>query len=124
MDEENAVVQRGGVTTLLFTLLLVSPCFFAWASSYVISQGGPNSHSGMWFLYQVSQYLACLGLAVAAVLTIINVKQPAVSRIIVLLMLAEFRRCGMQCTFIGALGTNLWQKTSRLWNVRGMPGRV
>lgn len=86
MDEENAVVQRGGVTTLLFTLLLVSPCFFAWASSYVISQGGPNSHSGMWFLYQVSQYLACLGLAVAAVLTIINVKQPAVSRIIVLLM--------------------------------------
>jgi hypothetical protein len=86
MDEENAVVQRGGVTTLLFTLLLVSPCFFAWASSYVISQGGPNSHSGMWFLYQVSQYLACLGLAVAAVLTIINVKQPAVSRIIVFLM--------------------------------------
>src|ERR1700722_3219299 len=86
MDEENAVVQRGGVTTLLFTLLLVSPCFFAWASSYVISQGGPNSHSGMWFLYQVSQYLACLGLAVAAVLTIINVKQPAVSRTIVFLM--------------------------------------
>jgi hypothetical protein len=86
MDEENAVVQRGGVTTLLFTLLLVSPCFFAWASSYVISQGGPNSHSGMWFMYQVSQYLACLGLAVAAVLTIINVKQPAVSRIIVFLM--------------------------------------
>ena len=86
MDEENAVVQRGGVTTLLFTLLLVSPCFFAWASSYVISQGGPNSHSGMWFLYQVSQYLACLGLAVAAVLTIINVKQPAISRIIVFLM--------------------------------------
>jgi hypothetical protein len=86
MDEENAVVQRGGVTTLLFTLLLVSPCFFAWASSYVISQGGPNSHSGMWFMYQVSQYLACLGLVVAAVLTIINVKQPAVSRIIVFLM--------------------------------------
>jgi hypothetical protein len=86
MDEENAVAQRGGVTTLLFTLLLVSPCFFAWASSYVISQGGPNSHSGMWFMYQVSQYLACLGLAVAAVLTIINVKQPAVSRIIVFLM--------------------------------------
>ena len=86
MDEDNAVVQRGGVTTLLFTLLLVSPCFFAWASSYVISQGGPNSHSGMWFLYQVSQYLACLGLAVAAVLTIINVKQPAVSRTIVFLM--------------------------------------
>jgi hypothetical protein len=86
MDEENAVVQRGGVTTLLFALLLVSPCFFAWASSYVISQGGPNSHSGMWFMYQVSQYLACLGLVVAAVLTIINVKQPAVSRIIVFLM--------------------------------------
>lgn len=86
MDEENAVVQRGGVTTLLFTLLLVSPCFFAWASSYVISQGGPTSHSGMWFMYQVSQYLACLGLVVAAVLTIINVKQPAVSRIIVFLM--------------------------------------
>jgi len=37
-------------------------------------------------MYQVSQYLACLGLPVAAVLTIINVKQPAVSRIIVFLM--------------------------------------
>jgi hypothetical protein len=86
MDEENAVPQRGGVTTLLFTLLLVSPCFFAWASSYVISQGGPNSHSGMWFIYQVSQYLAYLGLLVAAVLTIINAKQHEVSRIIVFLM--------------------------------------
>jgi len=86
MDEENAVAKSGGVTTLLFTLLIVSPCFFAWASSYVISQGGPNSHSGMWFMYQVSQYLAYLGLVVAAVLTMISVKQPEVSRIIVFLM--------------------------------------
>jgi hypothetical protein len=87
MDEENAVAKRGGgVTTILFNLLLVSPCFFAWASSYVISQGGPNSHSGMWFMYQVSQYLAYLGLVVAAVLTIINIKQHEVSRIIVFLM--------------------------------------
>jgi hypothetical protein len=86
MDEENAVAKSGGVKTLLFTLLLVSPCFFAWASSYVISQGGPNSHSGMWFMYQVSQYLAYLGLVVAAVLTMINVKHPEVSRIIVFLM--------------------------------------
>jgi uncharacterized membrane protein len=62
MDEEHALPKGGGVTTLLFTVLLVSPCFFAWASSYVISQGGINSHSGMWFLYQVSQYLAYLGL--------------------------------------------------------------
>jgi hypothetical protein len=86
MDEENAVARRGGVTTLLFTLLLVSPCFFAWASSWVISQGGPNSHSGMWFMYQVSQYIAYLGLTVATVLTIINAKQDAISRIIVFLM--------------------------------------
>jgi hypothetical protein len=86
MDEENAVARRGGVTTLLFTLLLVSPCFFAWASSWVISQGGPNSHSGMWFMYQVSQYIAYLGLTVATVLTIINAKQEAISRIIVFLM--------------------------------------
>jgi hypothetical protein len=86
MDEENAVAKRGGVTTLLFTLLLVSPCFFAWACSWVISQGGPNSHSGMWFIYQVSQYLAYLGLVVALVLTIINAKETAISRIIVVLM--------------------------------------
>jgi len=86
MDEENAVAKRGGVTTLLFTLLLVSPCFFAWACSWVISQGGPNSHSGMWFIYQVSQYLAYLGLVVALVLTIINAKESAISRIIVVLM--------------------------------------
>jgi hypothetical protein len=86
MDEENPVAKGAGVATLLFTLLLVSPCFFAWASSYVISQGGPNSHSGMWFMYQVSQYLAYLGLIVAAVLTIINFKQAALPRIIVFLM--------------------------------------
>jgi hypothetical protein len=86
MDEENAVAKRGGVTTLLFTLLLVSPCFFAWACSWVISQGGPNSHSGMWFIYQVSQYLSYLGLVVALVLTIINAKETAISRIIVALM--------------------------------------
>lgn len=86
MDEENAVAKRGGVTTLLFTLLLVSPCFFAWACSWVISQGGPNSHSGMWFIYQVSQYLSYLGLAVAMVLTIMNAKEAAISRIIVFLM--------------------------------------
>ncbi len=86
MEEENASARRGGVTTLLLTLLLVSPCFFAWASSYVISQGGPNSQSGIWFMYQVSQYIAYLGLIVAAVLTIINAKQDAISRIIVFLM--------------------------------------
>src|ERR1700693_5566695 len=86
MDEENAVARRGGGQTLLFTLLLVSPCFFAWASSWVISQGGPNSHSGMWFMYQVSQYIASLGLIVATVLTIINAKQDTISRIIVFLM--------------------------------------
>jgi hypothetical protein len=86
MDEENAVAKRGGVSTLLFTLLLVSPCFFAWACSWVISQGGPNSHSGMWFIYQVSQYLSYLGLAVAMVLTIMNAKEAAISWIIVFLM--------------------------------------
>jgi hypothetical protein len=86
MDEEIAVAKRGGVITLLFTLLLVSPCFFAWGSSYVISQGGANSHSGMWFLYQVSQYLGYLGLVVAAVLTIINGTQHLISRVIVFLM--------------------------------------
>jgi hypothetical protein len=87
MDEENAVAKRGGgIATLLYTLLLVSPCFFAWACSYVLSQGGPNSHSGMWFIYQVSQYLAYLGLVVAFVLTIINAKQAVISRIIVVLM--------------------------------------
>jgi hypothetical protein len=86
MGEENAVAKHGGVTTLLFTLLLVSPCFFAWACSWVISQGGPNSHSGMWFIYQVSQYLSYLGLIVALVLTIMNAKGAARSRIIVFLM--------------------------------------
>src|SRR5580700_1162098 len=86
MHEGNAVASRGGVATLLFTLLLVSPCFFAWACSYVISQGGPNSHSGMWFIYQVSQYLAYLGLIAAVVLTMIHAKQDAISRSIVFLM--------------------------------------
>ncbi|HEY4838282.1 MAG TPA: hypothetical protein VIH72_06735 [Candidatus Acidoferrales bacterium] len=86
MDDENAVPKRSGVTTLLFTALLVSPCFFAWGSSYVISQGGAGSHSGMWFMYQVSQYLAYLGLVVAAVLTVINGWQNAISRIFVFLM--------------------------------------
>src|ERR1700684_805430 len=87
MDEENAVAKRGGgVATLLCTLLLVSPCFFAWACSWVISQGGPNSHSGMWSIYQVSQYLSYLGLIVALVLTIMNIKEAVISRIIVFLM--------------------------------------
>ncbi|HXN18954.1 MAG TPA: hypothetical protein VN875_11515 [Candidatus Binatus sp.] len=86
MDQEHAAARRSGVTTLLFTVLLVSPCFFAWACSWVISQGGPNSHSGMWFIYQVAQYLSYLGLVVALVLTIINAKEGAISRIIVFLM--------------------------------------
>src|SRR6202046_5322489 len=86
MDEENAFPKRGGVTTLLFTALLVSPCFFAWASSYVISQGGAGSHSGMWFMYQVSQYLSYLGLVVAVVLTIINGSLRTTARIFVFLM--------------------------------------
>jgi hypothetical protein len=86
MDEETAGPGRSGVPTLLFTALLVSPCFFAWASSYVISQGGAGSHSGMWFMYQVSQYIAYLGLVVAVVLTIITGSQRAISRIFVFLM--------------------------------------
>jgi hypothetical protein len=86
MDEENALPKRGGVTTLLFTALLVSPCFCAWASSYVISQGGAGSHSGMWFLYQVSQYLSYLGLVVAAVLTIVNGSLRTTARIFIFLM--------------------------------------
>ena len=86
MDEETAGPGRSGVPTLLFTALLVSPCFFAWASSYVISQGGAGSHSGMWFMYQVSQYIAYLGLVVAVVLTIITGSQLSISRIFVFLM--------------------------------------
>jgi hypothetical protein len=86
MDEENAVTGRSGFPTLLFTVLLVSPCFFAWASSYVISQGGAGSHSGMWFMYQVSQYIAYLGLVVAVVLTVINGSQRTISRIFIFLM--------------------------------------
>src|ERR1700685_2454446 len=86
MDEENALPKRGGVTTLRFTALLVSPCFFAWASSYVISQGGAGSHSGMWFMYQVSQYLSYLGLVVALVLTIINGSLRTISGIFIFLM--------------------------------------
>jgi hypothetical protein len=40
----------------------------------------------MWFIYQVSQYLAYLGLVVAVVLTIINAKQAVISRTVVFLM--------------------------------------
>jgi len=86
MDEENERRGKGGLGTFLLTLILISPCFFAWATSATISRGGPESHSGMWFLYQVSTYLSILGLIVTVVLTVIYGAQRMISRIFVALM--------------------------------------
>jgi hypothetical protein len=86
MDEENERPGKRGVGTFLLTLIMTSPCFFAWATSAVISRGGPESHSGMWFMYQVSTYLSILGLIVTAVLTVIYGTQRMISGIFVALM--------------------------------------
>jgi hypothetical protein len=45
-------------------------------------------------MYQVSQYIAYLGLIVATVLTIINAKQDTISRIVVFLMALSIA-CGI-----------------------------
>ncbi len=77
--------RAGGFGAFGVTVLLCLPAAFAAVSSAVTSRGGVGT-SGVWFMYQVSQYVGALGIVVAAALTVIKASDGKSSRIAVGLM--------------------------------------
>jgi hypothetical protein len=78
-------LRRGGYGMFGVTMLLCLPAMLNLFVSAEIS--GTSYHSSaLWFMYQVSQYIAVIGIIVAAALTVITASDGKSSRIAVTLM--------------------------------------
>ncbi|MFZ3215358.1 MAG: hypothetical protein WA192_04785 [Candidatus Acidiferrales bacterium] len=77
--------RSGGYGVFGITVLLCLPAAFAVFSSEATSRGGVGT-SGVWFMYQVSQYLSVLGIVVAAAVTAFKASEGKISRIALSLM--------------------------------------
>jgi chromate transport protein ChrA len=78
-------LRRGGYGMFGVTMLLCLPAMLAVFVSAEIS--GTSYHSSaLWFMYQVSQYIAVIGIIVAAALTVMKASDGKSSRIAVTLM--------------------------------------
>jgi hypothetical protein len=83
VDEQR---PKSGGRQVLATVLLVLPAGFALFASSWLSNGSQYIISGLWFMYQVSRYLAYVGILVAASLTAAAIVRRTVSAGVVMLM--------------------------------------
>jgi hypothetical protein len=78
-------LRAGGFGFFFSTLLLCLPSAFSVFSSSALATGGTGS-SGLWFIFQVSQYVGTVGIIVAVVLTIMKAGEGKISRAVIGLM--------------------------------------
>lgn len=78
--------RKDGFGLLGATMLLCLPSLFAVFSSSAIAQSGGTGSSGLWFMFQVSQYVGAIGIVVAATLVVLKVSEGQISRVAIALM--------------------------------------
>jgi|SRR5271170_7801623 hypothetical protein len=84
-----AIVQDrklSGPAALWVTLLLLTPSIISFLASAVLSRGADFPSSALWFVYNDSLYIGCVGVIVAAILTVVKAVQGQISRVFVWLM--------------------------------------
>ena len=62
--------RLGGASTLAISLLLVTPAVTAFYASSAIAHEAELPTSALWFVYETSLYIGCLGVLVVAGLTV------------------------------------------------------
>jgi hypothetical protein len=80
--------RSGGWKQLGFVVLLSLPSVFCICTSLQFSQDSDYARSAMWFIYQVSQYVAVVGILVAAGLCVAEFAQARISRVALWMMIA------------------------------------
>lgn len=80
--------RSGGWKQLGFVVLLSLPSVFCVCASLQFSHESDYARSATWFIYQVSQYVAVVGILVSAGLCVAEYAQATISRIALWLMIA------------------------------------
>jgi len=78
--------RMGGPGTLALALLLLMPSVVAFFSSSSIMHEANFPVSALWFVYEISLYLGCAGVAIVVALTISAAIAHRISRVFVWLM--------------------------------------
>jgi hypothetical protein len=85
----SAMVQERGVSgggKLAISLLLITPSAIAWFASSAIVHDADFPASAMWFTYETSLFIGCVGVLVVAALTVSTAVGRQTSRVFVWLM--------------------------------------
>ena len=67
-------------------LMCIAPCVVALFASSALAHRAKFSYSGLWFIYEVSFFVGCVGVAITAVLAIVEAVRRQVSVIFPLLV--------------------------------------
>ena len=76
----------GGPATLAVALLLLTPSIVAFFASSAAEHGADLPASGLWFMYEMSFYIGCAGVAIVIALTTSAAIAHRISRVFVWLM--------------------------------------
>ncbi|HTX14179.1 MAG TPA: hypothetical protein VMD77_02710 [Candidatus Baltobacteraceae bacterium] len=80
--------RMGGPATFAIALLLLTPSIVAFYAASAIANQADLPVSGLWFLYEMSLYFGCAGVAIVAALTLSAGLGRRFSRVYVWLMAA------------------------------------
>jgi len=81
--------KLSGPGAFWLTLLLVTPSVVSVFASAALAREAGFPSSALWFLYNDSLYIGCVGVVVAAILTVVKAVQGQISRVFVWLMSAS-----------------------------------
>ncbi|HXR25747.1 MAG TPA: hypothetical protein VN742_10335 [Candidatus Binataceae bacterium] len=85
----SAIVQDrklSGPGAFSLTLLLITPSVVAFFASSALAHEARFPASALWFIYEISLYVGCLGVGVAAALTVIEAIRRQISPVFPCLM--------------------------------------
>jgi hypothetical protein len=85
----NAIRQErrmSGPATFAVALLLLTPSIVAFFASSAAANGADFPASALWFLYEMSLYIGCAGVAIVVALTVSAAIAHRISRVFVWLM--------------------------------------
>ena len=75
-----------GPYRLAIALMCIAPCAVALFASAALAHRAQFSYSGLWFIYEVSFFVGCVGVAIATVMAIVEAFRRRISPIFPWLM--------------------------------------
>ena len=78
--------RANGPYRFAIALMCVAPCAVALFASSALAHRAQFSYSGLWFIYEISFFVGCLGIAITAVMTVVEAVRRQISAIFPWLM--------------------------------------